>query len=173
MRFGNAPFPKSVTHMGNTSFGQCSSLVSVIFEEDSILESIGGSAFSECTSLISMHIPNGVTSIGTKVFSDCPVLAEISVAEGNTAYVSDGGVLLNKDKTEIIRYPAAKSGNSYIVPDTVTEISYGAFEDSINLEEIRLPKGITDIGEAAFSNCSSLKNITIPAGVTYILEKET
>lgn len=163
--------PKSVTHMGNTSFGQCSSLVSVIFEEDSILESIGGSAFSECTSLISMHIPNGVTSIGTKVFSDCPVLAEISVAEGNTAYVSDGGVLLNKDKTEIIRYPAAKSGNSYIVPDTVTEISYGAFEDSINLEEIRLPKGITDIGEAAFSNCSSLKNITIPAGVTYILEK--
>lgn len=185
--------PKSITHMGNSSFEKCSSLVSVIFEEGSMLEIISESAFWECRSLKSMHIPNcvttvhdyafsgctvlekvtigsAVTDIGTGVFGDCPALAEISVAEGNTAYVSDGGVLMNKDKTEIIRYPAAKSGNSYIVPDTATEIRSEAFEDSINLEEIRLPGGITGIGSYAFRNCSSLKSITIPAGVTYILD---
>ena len=53
--------PDSVTSIGDRAFNNCSSLTSVIFAENSKLESIGAYAFRYCTSLTGLEIPNSVT----------------------------------------------------------------------------------------------------------------
>ena len=68
--------------------------------------SIGNAAFSRCSSLTNINIPEGVTSIGSSVFSGCSSLTGINVEERNQDYLGIDGVLYNKDKTELICYPA-------------------------------------------------------------------
>ena len=158
--------PNSVTKIDWGAFSSCTSLTSITIP--SSVTSIGSSTFDYCTSLKSITIPNGVTSIGEGAFDYCTSLTAISVVTGNKNYVSLNGVLYNKDKTTIIRYPAGKKDKNYTIPDGVTRIGGSAFECCTNLTSITIPDSVTDIGSYAFENCTDLKSITIPNSVTEI-----
>ena len=160
--------PDSVTEIGWDAFNGCTSLTSITIPNS--VTSIGSSAFYWCTSLTSITIPDSVTSIGNWAFSGCSSLTAINVATGNKNYTSVNGVLFNKDKTELICYPAGKTGKSYTIPDGVTEIGERAFYGCASLTSITIPDGVTEIGERAFYGCASLTSITIPDGVTSIGE---
>ena len=139
----------------------------IIIEEG--VTSIGNYAFSGRSSLESIEIPEGLTSIGYSAFSGCNSLQSINVDMNNKNYISEDGILFNKDKTEVIKYPAGKKDKTeYTIPSTVISIEDSAFSGCNSLENITIPEGVTSIGENAFSGCSSLKNITIPEGVTRI-----
>ena len=130
--------------------------------------SIGGKAFYKCSSLTGVTIPNSVTSIGSPAFSGCSNLNQINVDTANTKFSSVNGVLFNKDKTELIRYPEGKTDTSYAIPNSVTSIDRYAFEGCSKLTSITIPDSVTSIGSSAFSDCSSLTSITIPDSVTSI-----
>ena len=95
----------------------------------------------------------------------CPFLEEIIVSENNPELTSVDGVLYNKDKTVIIRYPQAKSG-IFLIPDTVKEIGSYAFYDCRYLSEIKIPSNVRVIGEASFKKCVLLENVSFSDGVT-------
>ena len=130
--------------------------------------SIGKRAFYKCTGLTSITIPNSVTSIGDWAFDGCTGLTSINVASGNNYYSSINGVLFNKKKTELIRYPEGKSQTSYTIPNSVTSIGYGAFYGCTDLTSITIPNSVTSIGQRAFYKCTGLTSITIPNSVTSI-----
>ena len=69
---------------------------------------IGDDAFYACTNLTSINISDSVISIGEDVFVGCDSLKSINVSTSNTNYSSMYGVLINKNKTTILRYPAKK-----------------------------------------------------------------
>ena len=182
--------PNSVTSIGNRAFLRCSSLTSVTIPEG--VTSIGDSAFSDCSSLTSVTIPNGVTSIGDMAFrycrsltsvtipdsvisigdltfDDCTSLTSIEVDEDNANYSSDDyGVLYNKDKTTLIKYPIGNTRKNYSIPDNVDIISDSAFSNCSSLTSVTIPDSVTSIDYMAFSGCSSLTSINIPYGVTSI-----
>ena len=54
------------------------------------------------------------------------------------------------------------------IPDGVTEIRHGAFEDCRNLTDVKLPNSVTKIGDYAFNYYTSLTSITIPDSVIKI-----
>lgn len=54
------------------------------------------------------------------------------------------------------------------LPDSVTEIGYGAFCDCSNLQKVCNLGSITSINDSSFSFCRRLKSITIPSSVTNI-----
>ena len=89
--------------------------------------SIGKWAFEYCSGLTSITIPDSVTSIGNEAFDGCTGLTSINVASGNNYYSDNNGVLFNKKKTELIRYPEGKSQTSYTIPNSVTSIGDEAF----------------------------------------------
>ena len=132
--------------------------------------SIGMGAIDSCSSLTNIDIPDSVTSIGNGAFGFCPLLASIDVAAENPSYSSQDGVLFTKDKTALMKYPAAKPDTAYSIPDTVTSIGGSAFAFCEALTNIDIPESVTSIEESAFQGCSSLTSIDIPNNVTYLAD---
>ena len=158
--------PDSVTIIGRYAFENCTSLTSVTIPNS--VTSIGDYAFYNCTSLTSVTIPDSVTSIGSGAFENCTSLKSIEVSENNKNYASIDGVLFNKDKSELVTYPAGKTDSEYVIPNSVTSIGYSAFENCTSLTSVTIPGSVTSIDYSAFENCTSLTSITIPDSVTSI-----
>ena len=146
---------------------------------------ICNSAFFNCRSLTNIIIPKSVTAIGNDVFWDCRSLSNIVIPKsviclnGNPFsgwegkleclspnFIYEDEVLFNKDKSKIVSFRNRKI-ESYIIPDSVTDIGDYAFSHS-SLSNIVIPDSVTDIGDYAFSDCSSLTKIVIPNSVTDI-----
>lgn len=129
---------------------------------------IADGAFSYCLTLETITIPASVNVIGETAFDSCEVLTAINVDAENADYSSENGVLFDKNKTQIIKYPEAKSENSYEIPNTVENVCYKAFNKCSNLTEIIIPEGVTAIGESAFEYCTKLAKVDLPDSVTSI-----
>ena len=160
--------PDSVTSIGNYAFFGCSSLTSITIPDS--VTSIGDSAFSGCSSLTSITIPGSVTSIASYAFAYCDALTHINVSGDNLYYCDVDGILFNKDKTELLCFPAGNTASNYTIEDSVTSIGDSAFSGCSSLTSITMPDSVTSIGDYAFSGCSSLTSITIPDSVTSIGE---
>ncbi|MCL2801470.1 MAG: leucine-rich repeat domain-containing protein [Treponema sp.] len=123
-------------------------------------------AFSSRTGLTSIRISASVRVIGQNAFFDCTRLTSITVDENNANYSSADGVLFNKAKTELIRYPRAKTGR-YIIPNTVLIIAENAFAGASSLTAVTIPNSVTIIGRTAFAE-TGLRSLNIPNSVTVI-----
>ncbi len=130
--------------------------------------SIGYEAFAVCYSLTSVTIPNSVTNIGDDAFKYCYSLTEINVDANNKNYSSQDGVLFNKNKTELIQYPIGNTRTSYDIPNSVTNIGDGSFDQCGSLISVTIPNSVTRIGVAAFFGCDNLTSVSIPDSVISI-----
>ncbi|MBE6681006.1 MAG: hypothetical protein E7600_01800 [Ruminococcaceae bacterium] len=162
--------PEGVTCISSYAFEGCSNLKEIIIPESVI--SVDYGAFEDCTNLESVDVGNSITIIDESAFDGCTSLKNITVAENNELYSKDErGVLFNKDKTILIKYPVKIEGTSYEIPDGVTKINDYAFKGCTSLEEVLIPDGVTSIGYSAFEDCTRLKAIVIPDSVTGIGER--
>jgi hypothetical protein len=160
--------PDSVTNIGDDAFTAVdshSSLRNVIIGNGVIV--IGRGAFHFCDKLSSVTIPKNVINIGTMAFGGCFGLKSIIVDSKNAVYSSRDGVLFDKNLTELVQYPAGKTGN-FIMPNTVTNIADYALWNCPGLTGIVIPEGVSTIKKEAFAACCSLASVTIPASVTNI-----
>ncbi|MCM1408918.1 MAG: leucine-rich repeat domain-containing protein, partial [Treponema brennaborense] len=131
--------------------------------------SIAKDAYRNYTKMTSITIPASVTEIGENAFENCPVLTNITVAEDNSHYSAENGILYNKDKTELLAYPSAKGeiDLSGKMASTVTTIGRYAFNGTA-LTAVTIPDGVKTIDKYAFKNCASLAGVTIPDSVEII-----
>ncbi|MDR0913970.1 MAG: leucine-rich repeat protein [Oscillospiraceae bacterium] len=162
----NIAIPNSVTIINDNAFASCRSLTSVTIPYS--VTTIGKSAFDSCYNLTSITIPDSVTSIGEWAFYRCKNLTAIYVDSENEYYCSKDGVLFNKDKTTIVKYPMGKTQTTYTIPDSVTTIGNQAFIDCTSLTSITIPDSVNTIGGSAFNGCTSLTSVKIPNSVTTI-----
>ncbi len=117
----------------------------------------------ENTGVTSMHFGKSLkeyvcTNTNTK-------LQEITINADNPNFTSEDGILFNKNKTTLLTYPCAKIGDTYKLPDSVTEVGKCAFKNS-KLKSIDLNK-VTKLGSESF-RYSSLNEVTFPETLTYI-----
>ena len=161
------------------AFEGCSSLTELAIPEG--VTAIRGGAFAGCSSLTSITIPKSVESISMvdgyvgpintycSLFADCDSLREVTVDAGNPAYVSEGGALYNKDKTELVLCLPGKS-TEVTVAGNVARIGDGAFAEYSQLTDITLPSGVKTVGRGAFFGCRGLARLVIPSGAQSIGE---
>ncbi|OCN00044.1 hypothetical protein A7X67_11830 [Clostridium sp. W14A] len=123
---------------------------------------IAAYAFKQCCYLDRIRISDSVRSIGDWAFISCYKLSEIDVAESNTAYSSKDGVLYTNDKTTLVTCPEGKNG-VLSLPDGVTAVADGAFEECFGLTGVVFPDSVTSIGAGAFVDCEKLSSVTFGA----------
>ncbi len=116
--------PDGTTVIGYNAFEKCTLLTEIVIP-DSVRE-IQDNAFRACEGLTAMDIPEGVTALGewafdtcmklerlslpstltnipkNNIFEFCYALREITVAEGNSNYCAEDGVLFTGDRTRLI-----------------------------------------------------------------------
>ncbi len=129
---------------------------------------IAEDAFVNCPNLIDVTVCAGVTNIAEAAFVSVDSIVSITVDAANARYSSENGILFNKDKTTLLRYPACKSGTSYSVPATVTSIVSKAFADCTQLTGVTIPENVTTIEESTFEGCTSLAVVVLHNGIVSI-----
>lgn len=115
--------PDAVTNIGYSAFSCCTGLESASMGGN--VTSIGNHAFWGCSRLTDLTIGSGVTRIGYSVFYGCKKLAKIQVADGNSAYAGQDGMLFSKDMTKLVCCPPGKAGTC-IIPKDVASIAMEA-----------------------------------------------
>ena len=123
-------------------------------------------AFAKAQYLQYVYIPQTTTSINDVAFAAAYSLRGIYVDENNPNYASDSvGVLFNKAKTILYRYPAAADGSFYAVPAGVKTLAMASFDSCRNLQEITIPDSVTEIRAGVFENSKNLVRVTLPTNL--------
>ena len=141
----------------SSAFEGCTKLTGVTLNEG--LTRIGSNAFGGCSSLQDVTLPASLTSLGNGAFDNCAGLTSLNVADENTDYSAEDGVLYDKGQTELLLYPAAKSDADFTVPDSVTSIASYAFKGARYLKNVTAGD-LTSIESSAFMNCESLTSFS-------------
>ena len=153
------------------------------------------SALVNLPKLKTITIPKNLKKKGLEegAFEGCSSLEAYKVADGNTDFSADNGVLFSKDKDILYFYPIAKPDATYNIPPTVKVIGEKAFQGASKLTSLVIPTSVEEIKSQAFrqnyklasvkfcepSNlrklanysfwtCSSLKEVTLPSSITNI-----
>lgn len=188
-RDGNSyEVPNTVKTIDANAFISCKNLQTIVIADS--VEKIGDSAF-DGSKLKTINLGGGITNISNKPFYGAWNLTNINVITENDKYESENGILFNKGKTILIKYPPAIiNGEVYEIPNTVVEIGPQSFYRSQiknviipssvkkigsesffacnNLEEVNLPEGLERIEWRALYGCHKIKTIVVPSSVTFI-----
>ena len=118
---------------------------------------------SKCENI---KIPNKTPYCGLDMM---PNLINIKADEENEFGVLYG-ILPDKTKGAIIKYPSQKEGESYVISDKIMYIDRYAFSNCKNLRTVKLPSNqhFTEILERCFEECINLEELYIPNTVTKI-----
>ena len=146
--------PDGVNRIGDSAFFDCTSLTNVIIPKS--VTSIGSLAFLGCIRLTNVTIPDGVTSIGDAAFAGSST--SINVSRENKNYCSVDGGLYNKQKTTIL-HPGKIQNGTFRIPDGVTSIGDYAFDGYRSLTNVTIPDSVTNICYGAFLDCIKLTDV--------------
>ncbi len=158
--------PVSVETIEDYALMGCTALTSVTFPTG--LKTVGKDIIDGCTGLKTVEVPAAITDITQLGLYNYNALESITLAEGNTSFELDGGVLYNKGKTSLVLVPRYFKG-SVVIPDTVTELSDRIFGSS-SIESITIPGSIGTVKANSFIACENLKSVTLCDGVTTVEE---
>ncbi len=139
-------------------------------EDGGKITAIGELAFSKSPTLLEVTIPATVKKIEYGCFVGAQSLVAVNVEPANPNYTSVGGVLFSKNKTELICYPAAKVGESYLLSTNVKKISPYAFHGIKNLKSI-LYEGSTSKYQSIEIGSGNHDFIALPVTCNYVAGK--
>lgn len=126
---------------------------------------IAHAAFRSAIKLKSITLPKSISHListnndDSNAFYGCDSLENISVDSKNAYYTSENGVLYNKNKTELLSYPKAKTNADFIVPECVEKIGSQSFAGNNFLKNLSLSSNCKVLQDSAFGNCSQLENV--------------
>lgn len=119
-------------------------------------------AFEGLDDVQEIVISSSVKEIEPAAFRNMSGLQKIEVESDNMTYSSKDGVLFNKNKTQLLNYPAKKTEVAYEVAPSVKTISGLAFYGNKNLKNVVVEDTVERIGWGCFGNCSSLESMQLP-----------
>ncbi|WP_373835383.1 leucine-rich repeat domain-containing protein [Bacteroides heparinolyticus] len=174
--------PKTVDRIASNAFKGAQALETVLFEEPSVLTSIGNGAFADCgithiklpesiklidelafdhcTKLTEIELPKNLLEVKKGAFNFCESLLRFRVASGNTKYSTLDGMLCDIKKEELHVFPAGKADSKYTLVPYFKKVAAYCFYGSNKVTNITFPKTVTEIGTHAIALCNNLKSLS-------------
>ena len=163
---------EGVTTIGERAFFKCKKLTSITLPNS--IKEVRQSAFSNCTQLKEVSIPDGIEYLSSMAFQECPNL-QYSVYD-NAKYLGNPqnpyALLMETTADDITTCQIHESTKAFatsafsdsklktvVIPEGITQLPEGLFEDCEALTEVTIPVSVTMIDRHAFSNCRSLKTV--------------
>ena len=154
--------PAGVTVIPDRTFQGCERLESIQIDGD--ITMIGAEAFDGCIALTSMPLSKSLSLIGADAFRDCTELTEFQLPEGNTHYQVQQGALMTADGTRLLTYAASAPQQSFVMPETLTQIDDGALKNLRYLETLTFSPIFSDYQVGMFENATGLKTVNFGEG---------
>lgn len=139
--------PKNLSTIGDSAFYNCSNLSEISPLQNVV--SLGKGAFAKCTKLGNIELYSveeikertfyecyalkivkiGIASvIADDAFYKCSAITYFTASAANPVYESQDGVLYNKDKTTLLKFPPSRE-KEYTFLSSVTSVTPKAFEN--------------------------------------------
>jgi|GEM_PF-3322309 len=162
--------PANCRVIGASAFGYTTVLTEVYVEssgEVNFADRAFGTNPTTGTSAITyyvttLHIGKDCGAFGISGVFGPTKLTTIVIAEGNENFVSIDNIVYNKDVTAILYVPGEFEGE-YVAPDTLQEISAGAFNARTGLTKVTIGYSVKSIGTDAFVGCTGLEEVVFAA----------
>lgn len=154
--------PAGVTVIPDRTFQGCERLESIQIDGD--ITMIGAEAFDGCVALTSMPLSKSLNLIGADAFRDCTALTAFQLAEGNTHFQVQQGALMTADATRLLTYAASAPQQSFVMPETLTQIDDGALKNLRYLETLTFSPIFSDYQAGMFENATGLKTVNFGEG---------
>ena len=161
--------PDSLTSIGVSAFEGCSALKTVTIPDSCGVQAM---AFYGCSSLTDINYNETAVRTAPSAFVETAWYNSqpdgIVVYHGKSACAYKGDFKANetiKDGTVVVAdglFYGDEELTSIDIADSVEYIGSMAFEECINLREVKLPKSLYTICEETFYGCESLESITLP-----------
>ena len=117
--------------------------------------SIDGGAF-DASNVTTLVLPRYLTSVGEGFLDDNNTITNINVNANNTLFSSVDGVLYDGTGETLIRYPRARTTNTYSLVDATRVLANGSFVNSTSLTTINFNSGLLAIGTNVFTGSTAL-----------------
>lgn len=140
MRFGGGGF-NGVDYFETYYFPGCFGLHPTVLHYGEDITEILGSDFSIEPKLQTVYLSKTVSSLPEAFLNFAPNLQEYIVDEDNPYYSSVDGVIYNKDKTELVRYPQGKDAEIFEIPNGVVTLKSGAISNAPSVK-ILIPPSV-------------------------------
>lgn len=138
-------------------------------------------SWTEIRNLIASHLPSGKIGIPEKVQDSKGVSYTVVAVSGEwhikyktyekaiDKRTTAGYRKINLKNNDVLHYGLEScNATEIILPKTIREIGYHAFEHCEGIKHIKLPASVSKIGIAAFECCKQLKELTFPDGISVI-----
>ena len=160
--------------------------------------SVGQEAFYYNSKITDVFIPEGITNIGMWAFRGCNKIKNVTlpssvVSIGESAFYNNSGIenmyyqgtlqslilllctdFADSSITRTVSHIYTKENvdikalETITIPNGVTCIKDGAFQNCTSFVSIEIPESVNEIEGFSFSGCTSLNSIVIPSSVTSI-----
>ncbi len=157
----NINISKKIKKINSYIFYGCRSLETVEIPEGVI--SIELNAFSNCGNLETIKLPSTLESIDSTAFNACTKLNNIEIPEGNNNFKFVDGILLgDQGRKMVIILESAVKGDTFTIPDTVTELGASQITQYTNIIKVEIPASVTKIDSMFISN--NITEVIIDSG---------
>lgn len=137
--------PDGVARIGENAFMGNETLTSITMPES--VDFICSGAFKNCCRLTDISFPKTLMDVACDAFDNTPWL------EAGDMVISNTGMLL--------KYQGAS--DTVTIPESVTDISWHAFDKCTSIKSIEFPASIEEISAFVFSDCANLANLHVSA----------
>ena len=182
----NLYIPSCVTSIQSSAFKGCTSLT-IEFEDESTITSLGDTVFQDCYSLTGTYVFSGITEIQKNAFRSagknegCELILKFPNVTKIGTGAQDGHAFSYSGVKEVYiggaiswwgynNFTDCKKLEIVQIDRVASEFSFNGytFENCSALKAFSIPEGVTALPSRMFKYCTSLTAVYIPSSVTAI-----
>lgn len=168
----NFTVTRDLKNIGNNAFYGCNNINKVATDNsryfevsDNILYSLNKKELSYVPpkrEISYVNISKETETIKNDALNNATSVDTFNVDEKNEKFSSEDGVLYDKDKKNLIKFPPKKNVTNFSIPSTVEKISPYAFKDAKNLYGyISIPANLLNIENNNFENMPNIDGFSV------------